>query len=100
MKLGILVNTDKNLDHILGITRSAISKGHTVSIFNMDDGTKLLGNPAFTSLCQTKGVTMAFCDHSAKHMKVSTESIPGDITCGSQFDNANMNHDADKVIVL
>ncbi len=60
MKLGILVNTDKNLDHIIGITKSAISKGHTVSIFNMDDGTKLLVNPSFTSLCQTKGVTMSF----------------------------------------
>ena len=100
MKLGILVNTDKNLNHIIGITKSAISKGHTVSIFNMDDGTKLLVNPSFTSLCQTKGVTMSFCDHSAKHKNVSTEGIPADITCGSQFDNANMNHDADKVIVL
>jgi predicted peroxiredoxin len=100
MKLGILVNTDKNLDHIVGITKSAISKGHTVSIFNMDDGTKLLVNPAFTSLRQIKGVTIAFCDHSAKHKNISSEGIPADITCGSQFDNANMNHDTDKVIVL
>jgi predicted peroxiredoxin len=100
MKLGILVNTDKHLDAIAGITKSAISKGHTVSIFNMDDGTKLLGNPAFTSLCKTKGVTMAFCDHSAKHMNVSTEGLPGEIACGSQFDNANMNQESDRGIVL
>lgn len=100
MKLGILVNTDKHLDDILGIIKSAISKGHTVSIFNMDDGTKLLGNPSFTSLCKTQGVTISFCDHSAKHINASTEGLPGEIACGSQFDNANMNHDSDKVIVL
>jgi len=100
MKLGILVNTDKNLDTILGITKSALAKGHTVSIFSMDTGTKLLGNPSFTSLCKTQGVTMSFCDHSAKHINAPTEGLPAEIACGSQFDNANMNHDADKVIVL
>ncbi len=100
MNLGILVNTDKNLDSILGITKSALAKGHTVSIFSMDAGTKLLGNPSFTSLCKTEGVKMAFCDHSAKHLNSPTEGLPAEIVCGSQFDNANMNHDADKVIVL
>jgi len=100
MKLGILVNTDKHLDAITGITKSALSKGHTVLIFNMDDGTKLLGNPSFTALCKTQGVTMSYCDHSAKHANVSTEGLPSEIACGSQFDNANMNHEADRVIVL
>ena len=100
MKLGILVTTDKYLDAITGITKSAISKGHTVSIFNMDEGTKLLANPSFTALCKTQGVTMSYCDHSAKHIEVSTEGVPSEIACGSQFDNANMNHESDKVIVL
>jgi len=100
MKLGILVNTDKHLDSIVGITKSALAKGNTVAIFSMDAGTKLLGNPSFTALCKTKGVTMSFCDHSAKHINVSTEGIPSEIACGSQFDNANMNHESDKVIVL
>jgi predicted peroxiredoxin len=100
MKLGILVTTDKHLDAILGITKSAVAKGHEVTIFNMDDGTKLLGNPSFQSLCSTQGVSMSFCDHSAKRADVALDGIPKEIVCGSQFDNANMNHDSDKVIVL
>ncbi len=100
MKLGILVNTDKRLEDILGITKSAISKGHEVIIFCMDEGTKLLHNPSFSGLCTTKGITMNFCDHSAKGMGVSTDGIPKEIGCGSQFDNANMAHEADRVIVL
>ena len=100
MKLGILVNTDKHLDAILGITKSAVAKGHEVTIFNMDDGAKLVSDPAFQSLCGTQGVSMSFCDHSAKRAAVATDGIPKDIVCGSQFDNANMNHESDKVIVL
>ncbi|MBI5741416.1 MAG: DsrE family protein [Nitrospirae bacterium] len=100
MKLGILITTDKQLDAVLGITNAALAKGHTVTLFNMDDGTKLLGSPAFSKLCKTEGVTVSFCDHSAKHINIATEGLPSEMVCGSQFDNANMNHDSDKVIVL
>lgn len=100
MKLGIFVNTDRHLDHIIGITKAAISKGHEVVIFDMDDGTRLLGTPEFSELSKMKGVSMSFCDHSAKSLGVSTEGISQEITCGSQYNNAIMNHDADRVIVL
>jgi len=100
MKLGILVNTVNHLDDIVGLTNSALAKGHEVTIFNMDEGTKLLGESSLKALCGKEGVTISYCDHSAKNAEISTEGIPADIACGSQFDNANMNHDCDKVIVL
>ena len=100
MKLGILVTTDRHLEDILGLTDAAISKGHEVIIFGMDDGTKLLEHESFNALCKREGVSMAYCDHSAKGLNVSTEGVPGDIVCGSQFNNANMMHDADRVINL
>lgn len=100
MKLGILVNTDRHRDHVIGLVRAAVSKGHEVILFNMDDGTKLLANTEFSELCGTKGVTMSFCDHSAKHVGAVTEGLPEEIVCGSQYNNAVMNHDADKIIVL
>ncbi len=100
MKLGILVNTDKNLDAVNGIARAALAKGHEVFIFNMDTGTKLIHSPQFAELCKTKGVTASFCDHSAKHMGVSSEGLPAEIVCGSQYNNAVMQHEADRVIVL
>ncbi len=100
MKLGILINTDKHLDTIVGLANSALSKGHEITIFLMDVGTKLIVESSLKALCGKDGVTMSFCDHSAKNTETSTEGIPGDMGCGSQFDNANMNHDCDKVIVL
>lgn len=100
MKLGILINTDRHVDDIAGITKAAISKGHEVIIFMMDDGNKLLGNPTVTGLSEEAGVSMSYCDHSAQKLGVSKDGIPDKIGCGSQFDNANMNSQADRVIVL
>ncbi|MEW5747074.1 MAG: hypothetical protein AB1805_16720 [Nitrospirota bacterium] len=100
MKLGMLVNTNKNLDAVVGLTKAALSKGHEVVIFTMDEGTKLFGNPAYTALCGMKGVSMSFCDHSAKGLNAPTQGVPAEIVCGSQFNNAAMDHESDKVIVL
>ncbi len=100
MKLGIFVNTDRHLSHVVGLVKAAISKGHEVILFNMDGGTKLLGTPEFKELCKTKGASLSFCDHSAKHMNIVTEGLPEEMVCGSQYNNAVMMHDADRVIVL
>lgn len=100
MKLGIFVNTNRNLDAVRGITHAAMQKGHEVVLFVIDDGTRFLSIPAFTELAKIKGVQMAFCDHSALHLGTKPATVPEGIACGSQFDNAQMNHNADKVIVL
>lgn len=100
MMLGIFVNTDKNLNAVQGITKAALAKGHTVTLFNMDSGTKVVHSPVYAELCKLAGVSVGFCDHSAKHMGVSAEGLPKEIACGSQYNNAVMLHDADRVIVL
>ncbi|GAB4537969.1 MAG: hypothetical protein Fur0020_06740 [Thermodesulfovibrionia bacterium] len=100
MKLGILVNTDRHAKDLIGITKAAVSKGHEVVIFIMDAGEYLLNNKDVTALCNEQGVRMAYCDHNAQQLGISKEGIPDRITCGSQFDNATMNHEADRVIVL
>jgi predicted peroxiredoxin len=100
MKLGLFVNTNDHLAAVDGITRAALSKGHTVRIFAMDDGTRLLSDPAFTVLSQLEGVTMAFCDYSSQHLGTKPDRLPKEISAGSQYDNAVMNHEMDRVIVL
>jgi len=100
MKLGIFVNTNRHLVHVVGLVKAALAKGHQVILFTMDDGTKLLGSPELKELCTMQGVAMSFCDHSAKHLGVATEGLPREIVCGSQYNNAVMMHDADRVIVL
>ncbi|GMR19416.1 MAG: hypothetical protein BMS9Abin36_0011 [Gammaproteobacteria bacterium] len=100
MKLGILVNTDKHLEHILGLTRAAVAKDHEVIMFVMDEGTRLLENDSITALAKLPAVAISLCEHSAKNYGINTKDLSKDISSASQFNNAMMNHDADRVIVL
>ena len=100
MKLGILVNTNRHLDHLIGITMAAVSKGHEVIIFIMDDGLKLLNNSHLCALSELQGVQMNYCKLGTIRMGVVTEGVPEEVIEGSQYNNALMNHYADKVIVL
>ncbi len=100
MRLGILVNTDRHSNHLVGLTKAALDRGHEVNIFLMDTGTKLLDDPAVRELALLQGVKMSFCSLSAKKIGIACEGIPSEIVAGSQMNNAFMNHYSDKVIVL
>jgi predicted peroxiredoxin len=100
MKLGILVTTENHLADIIGLVQAGLQRNHQITVFTMDEGTRLFHRPEYSALCGLQGVTMSFCDHNAKMFEVRKEGIPEEIVCGSQFDNATMNHECDKVIVL
>lgn len=100
MKLGILVNTDRHSEDIAKLTVIALAKGHEVAIFAMDSGTKLLELKQFVELSGLRGVAMSYCDHSAGEHHVKKEGIPAAIVCGSQFNNAALAHDSDRMLVL
>lgn len=100
MKLAILVNSAAHLQHVVGLTRAAASKGHAVSLFTMDEGVGLLEDPAYAGLCRLDGVTLGLCEHSAKGYGLPIEGLPREIVRGSQYQNAVMTHHADRVIVL
>ncbi len=93
-KLGILVNTDKYREDVIGVIKAAKAAGHEVTIFMMDDGT-LLGSD-IASECGGDA-EMAYCDHSAEPLGI--KEIAG-ATKGSQYQNAVMMHEADKVVVF
>ncbi len=100
MKLGILVNSDRHLEAITGITQAALAKGHQVLLFAMDDGTRLLADPRCVALCGRPGVNMSFCQESATRKGVSFDTLPEAIAAGSQLQNAMMVQKTDRIIVL
>ena len=100
VKLGILVTTTKYLDNLIGITHAANAKGHEVSIFVMDEGVKLLRDPGFTQLCTLDNVVMSHCNHSASEQGVDSSGVSKEIVTGSQYNNAMMNNQSDRVVVL
>jgi predicted peroxiredoxin len=100
MKLGLLVTTDRFPGLARGIAEAAVAKGHEVVLFATDEGTRLLRDPGYAALAAVAGVSMAFCDHSMQRHGGRPPGLPAAVRSGSQFDNAVMFDDADKVIVL
>lgn len=100
MKLGLLVTSDRHLDHVMGLVGSASKKGWDVSVFCMDQGTRFLEQESFRDLCKLPGVVLSLCRHSAEEKGVDISNICKDIISGSQFNNAMMNHESDRVLVL
>jgi hypothetical protein len=98
MILGILINRDDHKEDVLGITKAAVKRGHRVILFFMDEGCRLLEDEEILNLRNMDGVSMSLCDLNRK--KIGIEKIPDGIRCGSQYDNAVMNKESDKVIVL
>ncbi len=100
MKLGILVNTDRRLEHILGLATAARAKNHEVVIFAMDRGTRLMVNDSFGELARLDGISVTVCDHSARENGVTLGENAKAIVMGSQLNNAMMAQEVDRVIVL
>ena len=95
-----MVTTDRHLDQVVGVTRAAQRKGHAVTIFATDEGTRLLAAPRFAALSALPGVSMSFCDHSVRIHGGRPAGLPEAIVSGSQLENAAMASESDKVLVL
>lgn len=100
LKLGILVNTARHLQHVAGLTRAALAAGGQVVLFVMDEGTRLLAEPALASLAEAEGVSISVCEHSAKSFGVTPHGLSARIRFGSQLNNASMVGASDRVVVL
>jgi len=100
MILGILVTTSRHLDDVIGITKAAVLKGHEVYIFVMDEAVQLLSHGSMRELAFVQGVSLSFCEVSARRRGANFESFPKEIVSGSQVDNARMFKRADRVVSL
>jgi hypothetical protein len=100
MRLGIMVTTDGALDQVAGIARAASERGHDVTVFATDAGVRLLLEPRFTSLSLLPRVAMSFCQQSAEAKGVPLAALPASVARGTQFQNAVMSAESDRVIVL
>jgi hypothetical protein len=96
--LGIIITRYANLDHITGVVLAARKAGHPVRIFLTDEGVRFTRDPKFLELLELDKVEVAACDHICEVLGI-LEKVGG-ITYGSQYDNAGMLHDSERVLVF
>ena len=96
--LGIMITKYANLDHIVGVTRAARKAGHPVHIFMTDEGVQFSRDPRFLELQEIEGVEITVCVHLCEKLGIQ-ERTEG-VIYGSQYNNAGMLHNSERVIVF
>lgn len=96
--LGMMITKYANLEHIAGVAKAARKAGHPVQIFMTDEGVKFTRDPKFLELLKVEGVEVSVCDHSCERLGVH-EKTEG-ISYGSQYNNAGMLHDSERIVVF
>jgi len=100
MTLGLLVTRDGYAEEIVGLTKQALKKGHKVIIFMTDKGVLNIKNTEVVALKDFADVDMSLCNFSVENNNLPGDIIPDGITAGSQFQNAVMVQESDKIIVF
>ncbi len=76
MNLGIIITQSDYADMIIEITKAAVKRGYSISIFMTDDGVKLIKNPEVANLRRLENVGMSLCDFSARARGIDEKDIP------------------------
>lgn len=98
MDIGIIVTQTPHANKIVEIAKAALKRGHKVSIFMTDDGIYLVRNSAFTDLRKLENVEMSLCNYSANGRHLAESDIPEGVINGTQYQNALIHSECDKVL--
>jgi hypothetical protein len=96
--LGIMITKYENFDHIAGVVKAARAAGKSVMIFMTDEGVRFTRDVKFLDLLKVDGVEISCCDHSCERIGMH-EKTDG-ISYGSQYNNAGMLHDSNRILVF
>jgi predicted peroxiredoxin len=97
--LGILVTSDRHLDHVLGIAEAAARAGKKVTVFFTGESVRLTQRPEFARLPEAAVVDL--CEVSFR-----SNGLEGDVpglnfkNFATQAKNAEMMEDSDRYLVF
>jgi peroxiredoxin family protein len=99
-KLGIFVSSNKNLRHVIGITKAAEAAGKEVSIFFSHKGVLLTQEPEFMELVGHGRKSLCNVGYEANGLK--GKPVPGieEKDFGTQARHGEMIDEVDRYIVL
>lgn len=98
MLLGIVATNESAEDHLVGLAHAASARGWKCRGFLTDLGVRLLRSADLLELVNSGALSLAVCEHSWKLF--GSGDAPGGVAMASQFQNAELAHLCDKVIVL
>ena len=98
MRLGIVASHESAGTHLAGLAAAAAARGWQCRVFLTDSAVKLAASASLQGLAKSGAVRVDVCEHSWQHF--AGESKPEGATLGSQFQNAELVRECDRVLVL
>lgn len=98
MLLGLVAANDADEKHFVGLASAAAARGWQCRCFLTDKGVRLLHSAGLLKLAGSGAVQLTVCEHSWE-LFGGGSAAPG-VIMGSQYQNAELAHLCDRVIVL
>jgi len=98
MLLGLVAANETSEKHLLGLASAATARGWQCRCFLTDQGVRLLRSAALLEMAGSGAIQLTVCEHSWEMF--GGGSVATGVTMGSQYQNAELAHLCDRVIVL
>ncbi len=98
MLLGFVATSESPEKHLIGLVTAASARGWQCRCFLTDLGVRLLRSAKLIEMVNAGALSLTICEHSWE-MFGSGEVPPG-VIMASQYQNAELAHLCDRVIVL
>jgi hypothetical protein len=98
MRLGIVATQEAAEGMLVGLAQSAARRGWPCRCFLTGHGVKLLRSASLLELARSGSLRLDVCEHSWELL--GEGGIPDGAKAGSQYQNAELAHVCDRVVVL
>lgn len=102
MKFGVVITDIRQSQVALEVMQEALERAWEVRCFLTDDGVNMVKNDAFIAMANNEQAHFSMCEHSAERFckDLDLESLGDTVIIGGQYQNAELVHNTDHVLVL
>lgn len=98
MNLGLVATHDGAGQHLLGLAVAAVARGWSVRCFLTHTGVRLLDSDALMAMMRSGSLRIDACEHAWQLF--GSGAPPADLKLRSQFQNAELAKQCDRVITI
>lgn len=98
MQFGLVLTSEENREHAIGLLATASARGWACRCFLTDRAVRLLTVPVFMDTIRSSHIRLDVCEHSWD--RFGDGAPPGDVTLGGQYQDAELVHLSNRVLVL
>lgn len=102
MRLGIVVTDHGQGPTVLGVIEAAVRRGWNIRCFLTDTGVRLLNDAGFLAHARDGTAAVAVCELSIERygQEEAHAELPESVVVGGQYQDAELVHETDSVLVF